>query len=186
MTKDPYEQYKEEKSIEIWKDLYYNSRKEIEQLKMKINSLELEIQKVYNGRDDLDFVKPKIEIKSADNQKTINLQKTSTRKKVKAYDLDGNFLEEFDSATKASIKCGVSLAAVSTCCNRKKDRVHNLIFRFSDDEDPVLPFVKKEKPKEIKPRAKRDVYVSMRPAKELTKEEKLEAINKALAKCKAS
>ena len=56
------------------------------------------------------------------------------RKKVCQYDLNGNFIKEYESINEASIKTGITFMCISKNCSGIIRKTHGYIFRFSDSD----------------------------------------------------
>ena len=58
-------------------------------------------------------------------------------KKVNKYDLEGNFIESYDSLIEAGIKNNLSSSDISCCCNKKNfcKTLKNNVYRFADTTD---------------------------------------------------
>ena len=53
------------------------------------------------------------------------------------YDLYGNYLRDWDSATTAEKELGLSGGSISRCCNKQRVMTGNFLWKRSDDDTPV-------------------------------------------------
>ena len=67
------------------------------------------------------------------------------RRKVKQYDLEGNFIKEWKSIQDANDFYGYSQGGshISDCCYYKRDMAYGYMWRFSDDKTEVRPYSRK-------------------------------------------
>ena len=56
------------------------------------------------------------------------------RKKVCQYDLNGNFIKEYESINEASTKTGITFMCISKNCSGIIKKTHGYIFRYSDSD----------------------------------------------------
>lgn len=61
------------------------------------------------------------------------------RKKVLQYDINGNFIKEWESITQISNFYNFSIATISCCCAGKQKKAHGYIWKFKKDSSD-LPF----------------------------------------------
>ena len=61
-----------------------------------------------------------------------NLWKHAT-KKVKQYDLDGNFIKEWESMKSAYLDLGVTITCISACCRGKTSNAGGFIWRYANE-----------------------------------------------------
>lgn len=61
-----------------------------------------------------------------------------SRKEVKKYDLDGNYIETYQSASEAARKNNCATSGVIDCCNGKKNRVKEWIFKYSCQKEITI------------------------------------------------
>lgn len=77
------------------------------------------------------------------NKVSLGLRNSETkpRKKIKQYDLNGNFIKEWKSIQEANDFFGASKGGghISDCCNYKRKQAFGYIWRFSDDKNEVKP-----------------------------------------------
>ena len=59
-------------------------------------------------------------------------------KPVRQYSLLGELINQFSSIKEASIKTNISLTMISACCNGKARVASNYIFKFVDDDSPII------------------------------------------------
>lgn len=81
---------------------------------------------------------------SFERKEKIEAYTNSVTKKVSQYDLQGNFIKEFDSITLASKETGVEGTLISDCCKGITNRSGKFIFKFekSDKVDSYVPRIK--------------------------------------------
>lgn len=74
------------------------------------------------------------------------------RRKVKQYDLQGNFIKEWKSIQEANEFYNASRGGghISDCCNYKRDIAFGFIWRFSEDQTEVKPYSRKDSKKVAK------------------------------------
>lgn len=60
----------------------------------------------------------------------------NNRKEIIQYDLNGKFIQEWSSITKASIDLKINNTDISDCCLKKQKTSHNFIFRYKNDPLP--------------------------------------------------
>lgn len=68
------------------------------------------------------------------NTRLINNRIIKTSRKVNAYDLEGNFVQSFDSLQLAAQFCGGSSSTISKVCKGKRNKHKNYIWRYADEE----------------------------------------------------
>ena len=54
-------------------------------------------------------------------------------KKINKYDLDGNFIETYDSIKIAAKENNMHRSQISNCCNKKYKKAKGYIWRYEDD-----------------------------------------------------
>lgn len=59
-------------------------------------------------------------------------------RQVNKYTLDGEYIETYDSISDAARANEVFESSIRACCNRKTRRSGGFIYRFADDEEPVV------------------------------------------------
>ena len=64
--------------------------------------------------------------------------KKKEARKISKYTLDGEYLETYDSFSEAAEANGVLDGSVRSCCNRKTKTCGGFIYRFADDDKPVV------------------------------------------------
>lgn len=69
----------------------------------------------------------------------------SPLKPVLCYTREGQFVRQFDSVVDASKFVGCAATNISSCCRHKSKTIKDYIFRFVDDDAPVLPIKKQER-----------------------------------------
>lgn len=74
------------------------------------------------------------------------------RRKVKQYDLQGNFIKEWKSIQEANEFYNTSEGGghISDCCNYKRNIAFGFIWRFSEDQTEVKPYSRKDSKKVAK------------------------------------
>ncbi len=51
-------------------------------------------------------------------------------KKIRQYDLEGNFIKEWNSAKEIEQQLGISVNMIRKCCNGKRNKTHNFIWKY--------------------------------------------------------
>ena len=101
--------------------------------------------KLNNVVDNLEFCT----IKYNANYGTRNYRMSKTQrndirksKKIQQYDLDGNFIQEWDSICEAG-RAGYDRKAISNCCHQKEGvhTANGFLWKFSNDDRVILPYV---------------------------------------------
>ena len=59
-----------------------------------------------------------------------NLSNEQNKKKIAKYDLDMNFIKEYDSLTQASVENDVNISYISMVCSGKKKSAKKFIYKF--------------------------------------------------------
>lgn len=68
----------------------------------------------------------------------------SSMKRVNQYDLNGNFIDEYESARQASRKLKIDCASISKCCNNKGYKsAGGFIFKYKNNEEAEIDCLKK-------------------------------------------
>ena len=57
---------------------------------------------------------------------------------IRQYDLNGNFIADFNSISEAAVSTGINDSNISKCCNHQQATAKGFIFRYSDDTTPVV------------------------------------------------
>lgn len=65
-------------------------------------------------------------------------------KKVKQYDLNGNFIKEYNSIIEAARQCNVSDTGISNCCAKRRKQCGGFLWSY-EDEDIIKPYKLKGK-----------------------------------------
>lgn len=60
---------------------------------------------------------------------------TKTSRKVNMYDLEGNFLQSFDSLQLAAQFCGGNSSTISAVCRGKRNKHKDYVWRYADEDD---------------------------------------------------
>lgn len=81
------------------------------------------------------------------SKETIEKIARSTRKPIIQYDLDMNFIKEWESGRAIVKELGVSCGALSECCKGKLKTVKGFIFKFKDNFIPFISGSRKRKPR---------------------------------------
>lgn len=68
-------------------------------------------------------------------------ESTNTKYKVCQYDLQGRFLQEYESLAQAAKEQGIIYQAISQCCRGEIEYYKDSIWRYAEDVRPVLPVV---------------------------------------------
>ena len=69
---------------------------------------------------------------------TISLE--NRKKPVEQYDLQGNFIKLWPSATEAGRYFGIQGAHITDCCNGKRGKCAEFLWKFAKEEDNVCPY----------------------------------------------
>lgn len=71
------------------------------------------------------------------------LEKSCENRKipVNQYDLNGNYIKTWESATEAGRYYGTQGAHITDCCNYKRRRCKNFMWRYADDDSSILPYI---------------------------------------------
>lgn len=80
------------------------------------------------------------------------LSVSTDKKKVKQYDLNGDFIKEYESITEASKQTGSLDSKITLVCQRKRDQHNSFQWRYSSEKDTDVGFVPEDsylKPKEV-------------------------------------
>lgn len=89
-----------------------------------------DMNKTNNNADNLEWLDNKSNsIHSKQNLKSGNY------KKVKQYDLDGNFIKEYDSAKEAGQENNMDNSGISKCCKNVMKSYRGFIWKFSDETE---------------------------------------------------
>lgn len=78
----------------------------------------------------------------------ISLEKR--KKPVEQYDLQGNFIKLWPSATEAGRYLGIQGAHITDCCNGKRAKCAEFLWKFADCNDKMLPYEDKQAKKVAK------------------------------------
>ena len=101
--------------------------------------------------------------------------KLKFRRKIKQYDLQGNFVKEWNSIQEANEFYNASKGGghISDCCNYKRDIAFGFIWRFSEDQTVVKPHLRKNSKRvakiDIKTNEVLKIYNSLAEAAESVK-----------------
>jgi len=98
---------------------------------------------------DAENIGDMISLKVVEEEKEEVVQKEYHRKimrQVNKYTLDGDYIETYDSISDAAAANDVFDSGIRACCNRKTRRCGDFIYRFADDEEPVVM----EKPSSVR------------------------------------
>lgn len=93
-----------------------------------------------NIGDKISFKIPEVEEESPKKPK----------RAVNKYNADGEYIESYDSISHAAEANGVLDGSIRACCNRKTKTSGGFIYRFADDEKPVVMNGKVSKTQTIK------------------------------------
>ena len=74
------------------------------------------------------------------SQKNLEAVSAARSKKIKQYDINGNFIREYKSIMESERETGVSNSNITGCCKGKYNSMQGYIFRYSDDNRPVKPY----------------------------------------------
>lgn len=75
---------------------------------------------------------------------------------VNKYELDGEYIESYGSISEASLANSISDGSIRSCCNRVTNTSGGYIFRYADDDKPVVGRI-------VKPKVKQVVHVRTKP-----------------------
>lgn len=64
-----------------------------------------------------------------------------SKHKVLQYDLQGNFIREYESLSQAAKEQGIIYQAISQCCRDEIEYYKDSIWRYAEDTRPVLPVI---------------------------------------------
>lgn len=67
----------------------------------------------------------------------------SRRLPVNQYDLDGNYIKTWESAREAGRCYGIQSAHITDCCNHKRRKCKNFMWKYADDNSVVSPYINK-------------------------------------------
>lgn len=87
--------------------------------------------------------KRKIAISSAGRKLTQNQIRAMVDghiKAVRSYDLNGNFLKAYKSLADAEQDTGIDNSNIAACCKGRYGSICGYIFRYADDDNPVIPY----------------------------------------------
>jgi hypothetical protein len=90
---------------------------------------------------DAENIGDMISLKVVEEEKEDVKQREYHRKitrQVNKYTLDGEYIETYDSISDAARANETFESSVRACCNRKTRRSGGFIYRFADDEEPVV------------------------------------------------
>ena len=90
---------------------------------------------------DAENIGDMISLKVVEEEKEEVERKEYHRKKTRQvgkYSLDGEFLESYDKIADAAAANDVFESGIRACCNRKTRRCGDFIYRYADDERPVV------------------------------------------------
>ena len=76
-----------------------------------------------------------------DNDLSINLRKDNLKKPIIQYDLKGNFIKEWESASDAGEKLNIFSSTISATCLNKKKKAGGFIWKFVGDNDFSFNFL---------------------------------------------
>jgi len=65
--------------------------------------------------------------------KSASIPKPNIRKKVLQFDLEGNFIKEWESLTQASSSFNKTTGNISECCYGKRKKAHGYIWKFKEN-----------------------------------------------------
>ena len=66
------------------------------------------------------------------------------KKPVEQYDLQGNFIKLWPSAAEAGRYLGIQGAHITDCCNGKRAKCAEFLWKFADDNNKILPYEDKK------------------------------------------
>ena len=65
--------------------------------------------------------------------KSASIPKPHIRKKILQYDLEGNFIKEWESLTQASSSFNRTTGSISECCHGKRKKAHGYIWKYKEN-----------------------------------------------------
>lgn len=75
------------------------------------------------------------------SNETKNLISNKLSKKVKQFDLNGNFIKEWESCYEASKSLNINDGNISSCCNYFYKSAGGFIWKFSNDTNKIIPVI---------------------------------------------
>ena len=111
------------------------------EIKKSLGAFTSNVLKTFNYDDVLAFgdtknIGDKISFKFPESDEVVKKKKEV--RKINKYTLDGEYLETYDSFSEAAEANGVLDGSVRSCCNRKTKTCGGFIYRFADDDKPVV------------------------------------------------
>lgn len=75
--------------------------------------------------------------KNYSNKESVKRGHISQEHRVCQYDLNGNYIQTFDTVADAARQMGVHRKAISSCCKRDRPSCKNFLWRYEGDEPPI-------------------------------------------------
>lgn len=110
------------------------------EIKKSLGAFTSNVLKTFNYDDVLAFgnaknIGDKISFKFPESDEVFKKKKV---RKINKYTLVGEYIETYDSFSEAAAANGVLEGSIRSCCNRKTKTCGGFIFRFEDDDKPVV------------------------------------------------
>ena len=64
-----------------------------------------------------------------------------TKVKIIQYDLNGNFIQCWNSASKAEKVLGISTGTITKCCKKERAFTGNCLWKYFEDDTPIIEFM---------------------------------------------
>lgn len=117
---------------ENFKSMPYEDRNLIDYNILQVNHKDENM--LNDNLDNLEWCTPKYNANHGTRNKKLSLLKC---KKIKQYDLDGNFIREWNSITEVNLQLGYLVSSIAKCCNKikKHKTAYGYKWEFSDKEE---------------------------------------------------